>query len=79
MLRVCFCHTVLSFPCNLEVTCWERADLLVLLCVMFSLICHFPIWCPGLGVVRDCIDTWSLHSSLFRITETAFNIHNIAH
>ena len=38
---VCFvfvCHTVLSVPCNLVVTCWERADLLVLLYVMFSCI-----------------------------------------
>ena len=30
------CHAVLSVPCNLVVTCWERADLLTLLYVMFS-------------------------------------------
>ena len=29
------CHAVLSVPCHLVVTCWERADLLALLCVMF--------------------------------------------
>ena len=29
------CHTVLSVPCSLVVTCWERADLLALLYVMF--------------------------------------------
>ena len=33
MLRVC--HAVLSVPYHLVVTCWERADLLALLCVMF--------------------------------------------
>ena len=37
--RVFLCHTVLSVPCSLVVTCWERADLLALLCVMFS--CDF--------------------------------------
>ena len=52
---ICVCRTVLSVPCSLVVTCWERADLLALLCVMFSCVCHFLIWCPGSGVVLDCI------------------------
>ena len=26
-------------PCSLVVTCWERADLLAAVCVVF---CHFP-------------------------------------
>ena len=30
------CHAVLSVPCSLVVTCWERADLLALLYMMFS-------------------------------------------
>ena len=49
------CHAVLSVPCSLVVTCWEKADLLALLYVMvfFSL----PIWCPGSGVVFDCINS----------------------
>ena len=34
-------------PC---VACWKRTDLLALLYVMF---CHFPIWCPGSGIVFD--------------------------
>ena len=25
---------------------------------------HFSIWCPGSGVVYDCMDSWSLPSSL---------------
>ena len=37
----------------LVITCWERADLLALLCVIFSC----PIWCPGSGVVLDCINS----------------------
>ena len=31
-------HTVLSVPCSLVVTCWERADLLALLYGMFSCV-----------------------------------------
>ena len=43
-----------SVPCSLEVSCWEMADLLALLCVMFFFhFRHFPIWCPGSGVVLD--------------------------
>ena len=30
-----FCHVFLSVHCSLVVTCWERADLLALLYVMF--------------------------------------------
>ena len=32
------CHAVLSVPCGLVVSCWERANLLALLCVMFSCV-----------------------------------------
>ena len=41
--------------CSLVATCWEMADLLALLYVMFSscCFCHLPIWCPGSGVVFD--------------------------
>ena len=52
MFRVC--RAVLSVHCSLVVTCLERA----LLYVMFScVVFHFPVWCPGLGVVHDCIDS----------------------
>ena len=37
--RVCLCHTVLSVLCSVVVTCWERADILALLCVMFPCVC----------------------------------------
>ena len=32
------CNAVLFVHCSLVVTCWERADLLALLCVMFSCV-----------------------------------------
>ena len=48
MFRVC--HAFLSVHCSLVVTCWERANLLVLLYVMFSCIfVTFP--CGVLGQV----------------------------
>ena len=39
MLHVDVCFAVVSVPCSLVVTCWERADLLAVVCVVF---CHFP-------------------------------------
>ena len=39
MLHVDVCHAVASVPCNFVVTCWERADLLAIVCAVF---CHFP-------------------------------------
>ena len=41
MSHVCLYHAVLSVPCSLVVTCWERADLLALFCFV---LCHFPIY-----------------------------------
>ena len=32
---------------------------LPLVCVLLC-FSHFPVWCPGSGVVLDCIDSWSL-------------------
>ena len=29
------------------VTCWERADLLALVCFVYLLVCHFPIGILG--------------------------------
>ena len=57
--------SVMSVYCSLVVTCWERADLLILSNVTFScFFCHFPIWCPGSGVVLDCIVSLYLPSPL---------------
>ena len=38
VFRVCLCRTVLSVPCSLMVTCWERADFLGLFCVIFYFV-----------------------------------------
>ena len=50
----------------LVVTCWERADLLALVCACLtvSLLLSHPHY-PGSGVVLDCIDSSSLHLYLF--------------
>ena len=39
MLHVGVCCAVVPVPCNLVVTCWEKADLLADMCAVF---CHFP-------------------------------------
>ena len=57
---ICVCHTVLSVSCSLVVTSWEKADHLALIvCDVFLCFCHFHIilWCPGSGLVLDCIDS----------------------
>ena len=41
MVRVC--RAVLSVHCSLVVTCLDRANLLALLCVMFSCVFVLPI------------------------------------
>ena len=51
---LCLCASV--YMCFV-VTCWERADLLAIVCGVF---CEFVTY-PGSGVVLDCIDSWSLH------------------
>ena len=64
LLRVCFWCLV--------VTCWERADLLALVCDVLLCVCHFPMWYPGSGVVLDCIDSWSLPSFLLFLVDHTF-------
>ena len=38
----CVCHAFMSVHCYLVITCWERADLLALVCVVLLCFCHFP-------------------------------------
>ena len=57
VFRVCLCHTVLSVPCSLVVNCWEGRPLGSLVCNVFLVFCHIPIWYTGSGVVFDCIDS----------------------
>ena len=54
LFYVCLWHSVLSVSCSLEVTCWEMADFLALLCVVFSCVfVTFPIRYPGSGMILD--------------------------
>ena len=39
-----------------------------LVCDVFLCYCHFPMWCPGSGVVLDCIDSLFLLSSYLHIS-----------
>ena len=58
----CLFHTVMSVSCSLVFTCWERADLLAVLCRTY--FCYFPIWCPGFCKIFACINSCNLPSSL---------------
>ena len=62
VLHVGECCAVVSVPCSLVVTCWERADLLA---VIFVVFCHFPgcvlvrIGVRGeVGAVRMVLTLW---------------------
>ena len=41
----------------LVVTCWERDDLMALVCDVKLCVCHIPVWYSGSGVVHECIDS----------------------
>ena len=57
MFHDCLCNSVLSVLSScLVITCWERADSWLFCVRCFLCVCHFSIWCPGLGMVLDCID-----------------------
>ena len=53
----CLYYAVLSVPCSLVITCWERADLLALLCVMFY--CVFVTFLYGVSG-----QVWYLNASI---------------
>ena len=54
---LCYFIAFVSVHCSLVVTCWERADLLALVCEIQLSFCHFPMLYPWSGVVLDCIDS----------------------
>ena len=77
MFHVCLYYTVESVPCSLVIACWERADLLALLRVMFPCVfVTFPygvlghVWC----LIISSPDLWLLlyfdtaRMSLYRTT-----------
>ena len=42
MFHVGVCSAVVSVPNSLVATCLETADLLIVMCVVFLVFCHFP-------------------------------------
>ena len=57
LIMACVCHAFASVHCCLVVNWCERADHLALVCDVSLCFCRFPMWYPGSGVVRDCIDS----------------------
>ena len=56
----CVFHAFAFVHCCLVVTCWEWTDLLTLVCDVYFVLCYFPMWYPGSGVILDCFDSRSL-------------------
>ena len=52
-----FENTGSNIGSELVVTCWERADLLALICDVNCVFVTFPCGILGSGVVLDCIDS----------------------
>ena len=63
MFHVCLCYSVCSFQhCgHLLEKGWPLGSLV---CCVFLRLWYFPILCSRSGVILDCIDSWSLNSSL---------------
>ena len=62
VIYICLCHTVVSVSYSLEITCWERADLLALLHVLFSCVfVTFPnsvlgqVWYLNVSIPDLCL------------------------
>ena len=62
VFHVCLCHAIFSVSCSLVVVCWERADPLALLCVMFSCVLslvHMVSWVRcGTKKCDQLTETW---------------------
>ena len=51
---VCLYYAILSVLRSFVITCWDRIELLALMCGMFPCdFLQFPIWCLGLAVVLN--------------------------
>ena len=68
VVHVCLCDTILSAPCSLVVTCWERTGLLALLCVLS--LSHMVSWVRcGTWLHRVLIFVF-FHFSLYLMQDT---------
>ena len=70
----CDCHAFASVHCYLVVTCWERADLLTLVCDVQLCFCNFPMWYPKSGVELDCINFRSLPPFLLSLLQLTTSV-----
>ena len=64
LLWILFCYLCFVFVCVilscLFLAClWSPVgkELTALVYDVFLSLCHYPIWCPGFGVVPNCIDS----------------------
>ena len=57
MDQLCYLCLVFVKLLRLVVTCWERADLLAIVCDASLCFCHFPMWYPGSGGESYCVDS----------------------
>ena len=56
--------------CCLVVTCWERADLMDLVCDVSLCFCHFPMWYPG-SVVQKLLYTYYTFNFCFLLMKSS--------
>ena len=62
---VFFCHTNLSVPCSLVITCWGSDDLWALLYVMFLVFLSLFHMVVLVRCGVDCVDSCSFTFSLY--------------
>ena len=60
MVPFCYlCFVFVMLSCLFDVALWSPAwkglPVGSLVCDVFLWFCHFPMWCPGSGVVLHCI------------------------
>ena len=58
--HVCLCFTVLSVRCSIFITCWERIDLLPLLCVLgaFPYVVLGQMWYLIVSIPDLCLSLY---------------------
>ena len=70
LLWIFFLHLYFVLVCLFLAALWSPAGkgltswLSCMWC--FLVFCHFPTWCPGSGVVFDCINSWYFLSSYLK-------------